>query len=466
MPPAGDRTGMKKLADNKKSLYFAIPLVLVCSVILLMVLFGGNFRVPPMDDTYIHLVFGKSLLSPEPLCFNSTQPSSGFTSPLWLLPSGAASLAGSGVAPVILMILSLLAACAALYLLPTHTGILLLMTGPFFFHSASGMETSLACLAVVLIWRCIRDGAGVRTSSFVLAGAFLVRPELAVLALPFVILMQKITVKNIIHLLVPSLIAGSLWIFWNFNSAGLPLPSTFYAKQPVSWFSSAIAGAPGLIKGLLLTSPLLLFAAGISIANLLRTKGENRTELSLALVPLLLFAVSLLLQPNSFFQMRYFVPALTAAVLTAGHWLRKLHRWKLNIIILAVSMLPGLLIFAARRADASSDVYSIDVIPALYLLETAAPLEVVAAADIGAVKWITGMEILDLDGLVTAERLPGSDREGWQWIKVRSNYLLAFPDQYSGLISEAGDSLEFLMGSGSDRNVICGEDSVALWRIP
>ncbi|MCK4807441.1 MAG: hypothetical protein KAT09_07330, partial [Candidatus Aegiribacteria sp.] len=118
-----------------------------------------------------------------------------------------------------------------------------------------------------------------------------------------------------------------------------------------------------------------------------------------------------------------------------------------------------------RRADASCDVYSIDVRPAQYLSSVASSAQTVAAADIGAVKWITNMEILDLDGLVTAERLPGSSREGWQWISDRSDYLLAFPEQYSGLISEAGDSLEFLIGFGSDRNVICGEDSVALWRI-
>ena len=185
----------------------------------------------------------------------------------------------------------------------------------------------------------------------------------------------------------------------------------------------------------------------------------------MALIPLLLFAVSVYLQPNSFFQMRYYVPVLTAVVLAAGYWLMGLKRRRLNAFILALSMLPGLIIFAGRRADASFDVRSIDVRPAHYLSSMTSAERTVAAADIGAVKWITGMYILDLDGLVTAERLPGYSREGWQWISVRADYLLAFPDQYSSLISEAGDSLEFLTGFGSERNVICGEDSVALWKI-
>ncbi len=455
---------MKKPRRRKKSTHYSVPLILLAGVILLIIL-GVDVSVPPMDDTYIHLVYGRSLFSAAPLTFNDAEPSSGFTSPLWLLPSALASLFGTALAPAVLMILSLLAAGAALFMLPPFAGILLLMTGPFFFHASSGMETALSCLAVVAVWRCVRDGTGVKVSSLILMGGFLVRPELAVLAIPLVISLKDRTPTNILRLAAPSVIAGLLWLYWNIHSMGLPLPSTFYAKQPVSWLTSANAGLPGLLKGLLITSPLLLFAAAISITRLLRNKGKSRSEVSLALIPLLLFALSLYLQPNSFFQMRYYVPALTALVLATGHWLGGLQRRKLNVFILAVSMLPGLIIFAGRRADASCDIYSIDVRPAQYISSVASPEQTVAAADIGAVKWITDMEILDLDGLVTAQRLPGSGREGWLWIKGRSDYLLVFPEQYSDLISEAGNSLEFLAGFGSDRNVICGEDSVALWII-
>ena len=450
---------------KKNSISLTAPLFLVAATILLFVLFKCNISIPPMDDTYIHLVYGQSLFSSAPLCFNGAEPSSGFTSPLWLLPSALASIFGTTGAPIVLMGFSLLAAGASLFLLPPLIGVLLLMTGPFFFHASSGMETALSCLAVIVIWRCIRDGCGTTSASFILAGAFLVRPELAVLAIPVVVSMKNRTPGNIVRLLAPSVIAGLLWMLWNIHSTGLLLPSTFYAKQPVSWFTSAFSGLPGLLKGLLITSPLLLFAAVASIAELFKSRKERRRAASMALIPLLLFAVTIYLQPNSFFQLRYYVPVLTAVVLAAGYWLMGLKRRRLNAFILVLSMLPGLIIFAGRRADASFDVQSIDVRPARYLSSIASVEQTVAAADIGAVKWITGMEILDLDGLVTAERLPGSSREGWQWISVRADYLLAFPDQYSSLTSEAGDSLEFLIGYGSDRNVICGEDSVALWKI-
>ena len=455
---------MKKPGKRKKSVHFTVPLFLLAGVILLIII-GDNVHIPPMDDTYIHLVYGRSLFTSEPLCFNDAEASSGFTSPLWLLPSAVASLTGTGRAPAVLMLFSLLAGGGALLILPPFAGILLLMTGPFFFHAASGMETALSCLAVVAVWRCARDGTGITVTSFILMGAFLVRPELAVLAIPLALSLAKRTPANILRLLAPSVIAGLLWMIWNIHSMGLPLPSTFYAKQPVSWLTSAALGIPGLMKGFLLTSPLLLFTTVAAIAGLLRSSAKKRSAVSLALIPVLLFAISLYLQPNSFFQMRYHVPALTAAVLATSHWLGGIQRRKLNVFILAVSMLPGLFIFGGRRLDAYRDVYSIDVRPAQYLSSLVSTAKTVAAADIGAVKWITGMQILDLDGLVTAQRLPGSDREGWQWIKERSDYLLAFPEQYSNLILEAGDSLDFLIGFRSDRNVICGEDSVALWII-
>ena len=56
----------------------------------------------PLDDTYIHLVFGRNLARGGFMQFNPGTPSTGLTSPVWVLPSAAASLAGSA-APALLM---------------------------------------------------------------------------------------------------------------------------------------------------------------------------------------------------------------------------------------------------------------------------------------------------------------------------------------------------------------------------
>lgn len=442
-----------------------MPLLLAAVSLVILAAAGSVRTVPPMDDVYIHLVYGRSILSTAPLSFNAGTPSSGFTSPLWLVPSALASLAGTDAAPAVIMLLSLLAGCCALYLAGSSAALLLLLTGPFLFHASSGMETALAALAVVAVWNWIENGGNTRVISAILALGFLTRPELAVLAVPVVISMEKRTLCGIITLIAPTVLAGLIWMAWNLHSTGMPLPSTFYAKQSVSWFQAASTGFSGLIKGLLVTSPLLPAAFVAAVIHLLGRGSRNRKNTALASLPLILLAVSIYLQPNSYFQMRYYVPALTAAVLAVSMWLNGLGRRRLNTVILVLSMVPGAVVFSIRRADAASDVNSIDVKPAVFLAEHSIPVDTVAAADIGAVKWISGREILDLDGLVTVERLPGFEIRGWQWISSRADFLLAFPGQYSELLEEAGESLVFVRGFGSEKSVICGEDSVALWRI-
>ena len=444
---------------------FGLPLLLAAVSLVILAAAGSVRTVPPMDDVYIHLVYGRSLLSADPLSFNTGTPSSGFTSPLWLVPSALASIAGTQAAPAVIMLLSLLAGCCALFLAGSQAGLLLLLTGPFLFHASSGMETAAACLAVVGVWRWIFEGGKLTTVSLIIALGFLARPELAVLSVPVVISMEKRTVRSIVTLIAPTGLAGLLWMTWNLHSTGMVLPSTFYAKQAVSWFQAASEGLSGLIKGLIITSPLLPAAFVAAAVHLLGRGRRNRRNTALASLPLILVAVSLYLQPNSYFQMRYYVPALTASVLMVSMWLKGLRRRRLNTAILVLSMVPGAVVFSIRRANAALDVNSIDVEPAVYIHADSSPDDTVAAADIGAVKWISGREILDLDGLVTAERLPGSGRRGWQWISSRADYLLAFPGQYSQLVEEAGGSLVFVRGFGSENSVICGEDSVALWRI-
>jgi len=446
---------------------FVAPGILAAGTLCLFILGPGSMDVPPMDDTYIHLVYGESLFSGTPLCYSDARPSSGFTSPLWLIPSALASLGGSEAGPLILMAFSLVTACTILFLLAPLTSALLLLAGPFLFHAASGMETALSCLMVAAVWKWVQGDRVLWKGSLILMAAFLARPDLSVLLLPMVTAMERRTPRRLAALVAPSMLMGILWVLWNFHATGLPFPSTFYAKQPVSWFTAAGTGLPGLLKGLLMTSPLLFFAAAIYISGNLRKRGRRADKTAAALIPLVLFAVSLALQPNSYFQMRYYLPAITALVMAAGSWLHGLggRRRRLNAMILGISMVPGMILFAGRRMEASADVTHIDVLPAIYLGGIAKGGETVAAADIGAVGWITDLDILDLDGLVTPERLPGPGRSGWSFIEERADYLLAFPSQYSDLVEQGSGSLVFMEGFGSPAGVICGEDSVALWRI-
>lgn len=366
-------------------------------------------------------------------------------------------------APALLMLISSIFAASSLLALGSGKTTLLLISGPFLFHAGSGMETGMVCLFVALIWKSLRDPEYSRLMPVLLAGAFLTRPELLVLGLPMLLRRTREGPKRVFGLLWPVLLAAALWVLWNLFATGMPLPGTFYAKQSLPWITMFEQGMQGLLRNLLITSPLLIPAALISMVFLAR---KGRLEW---LIPLLLGGIALATQPNSYFQMRYWVPFLFACGLSAGEWLNSTDRLKKKMrIVLTLSLLPGLVVFADRRIAASADVRTIDHDPAVLLGGIAAEDDTVAAADIGAVGWLTDLYILDLDGLITPDMLPGrrgTPEEQWSRIEQQADYLLAFPVQYSSLTEAAGRSLKEIVTFESPRNVICGEGSVVLWMI-
>lgn len=433
-------------------------LLILCGGVLLIIIHPGF--VPPMDDTYIHLVYGRSILTDSPLSFNPGEPSTGFTSPLWLLPAIISSALFSSSAPLLIMIFSLIAG-VIVFLKSSKiqwAGILIL-SGPFLFHVTSGMETGLAVLFVVLIWFTL---TGKKNSPvldvFLFSGAVLCRPELVVLGLPILLKYRHYGLKSII-LLSLGIVPILLWVLWNLHASGLPFPSTFYAKTASAGIHMAEYTLPSLVKNLLLAAPLLLLFY-------IKASWDLMKKRSILFLPaFVLLIAEIISQPNSYFQLRYYVPFLSAAALTVAYWLKGFNRSSIIAILIALSMLPGIIIFVSRRIDSSVDVNSIDRVPALLLSDIAESGQTVATADIGAVGWFTELYILDLDGLVSKEMLDQKSRNNWGYIAEQSDYLLAFPVQYSYLTEQAENQLEMIALFDSPCPVICGEKSVVLWRI-
>lgn len=413
----------------------------------------------PLDDAYIHLVFGRNLIRGGFMQFNPGIPSTGLTSPAWILPSAAASLAGDA-APFVLMGVS--AAAGALAVLSGGGAApLLLLCGPLVFHSSSGMETAFAALLATFITAGLASRRlGGLPMGLLLAGAALTRPENALLCIPAALAAGGR--REFMLRILPPAAGMILWAAWNLHVSGSPLPSTFSAKAAGQGFG----GLPGLIARLLLTAPLALPAAVLGTACLARRR--NPAWLCAPLLAAAAFATA----PNHFNQLRYHVPWLCASMPAASAWLRGRsiplpavgHRIPALAAAL-VLMVPGAAFLAHQRIRAAGDVAAIDIAPASLVDSLSSDGDVAASGDIGAMAWLTGLEILDLDGLITPERLPGPGREGWGWIGARADWLVAFPGQYSDLVSEAGPRLEFVEGFRSPSPTVCGEDSAAVWRV-
>jgi hypothetical protein len=438
---------MDETRSLRPGLYAAAALVAASTALIL-----ASPAVPPMDDVYIHLVYGRSLLTADPLCFNEGQPSSGFTSPLWLAASAPASTAAAA-APLFLMALSLAAAACALLLPLPRAAPLLVLTGPFLFHSSSGMETGLACLLAGISWVRLSGRPREGRDGVVLAVSGLCRPEFFLLAVPYLIR----TVRSgrtgpagILRLLGPPAAAGVLWVLWNLHATGLPLPSAFYAK----------ADAPGepllLARALLIASPLTLLV-GLAGSAALAARGRYEGT-----IPVLLLAAGLMTQPNPWFLLRYYTPFLftcgiaAASLLGSGGSRRR--------IVLAACLLlqvPGLFHYGRIRMLASMDVEAIDVMPALYVRDhpDLGGEGGVAVADAGAMGWLAGTDVVDVDGLVTPS--PG-DVDSILGSVTRA---VLFPRQYSDLIEEAGTRLVPVIRFSSPSPVICGEESVVVFEV-
>lgn len=404
-----------------------------------------------LDDTYIHLVFGRNLLDGGFMEFNPGEPSSGDTAPLWVPVAAIASLAGDD-APRAVSIASAALACLAV-LAAGAAAPVLAATGPFLLHGTSGMETAAACLAVViLLRRLLRGGAPGLPEGLLLAAAVLLRPETGVLALPTALACGRRPCRLAASIL-PAAAACVLWAAWNLHSDGLPLPTTYYAK---------IAAGPAardllrLAVRLALSGPLMI---PLALAGVVRLAGRRNPA---ALAAPLLLCAALATQPNPWFQLRYWVPFLAAAAVTAAQAIPRDRRWLLAAVV--ASSAPGAIFFASRRAPAVEDVGALDVGAALVLDSLAAPGDRIAASDIGAIAWHTGLRVMDLDGLVTPWRLPGGDRDPDR-VLAEADWLAAFPSQHRDLVLAGGDRLETVACLVSTDPVICGDDTLCVWRI-
>ncbi|MBN1434718.1 hypothetical protein JW921_08160, partial [Candidatus Fermentibacterales bacterium] len=319
------------------------------------------YGVPPMDDTYIHLTYGRSIVQGEFMRYShGAAPSSGTTSPLWTLLASVAATSGSAAPRVIMLMGAGAAALALLVASRRRWTVPLLLTGPFLFHSSSGMETGLAVLIVVVTHnyfdKLYDSTSGTAGAGIVLGVAILVRPEMAVLALPLALAARagRRGGASLAPLLLPAIVAGSLWASWNLYSTGRPLPAPFYAKAALALAGSGgSVDIVGLLKGLALSSPLMLALLPLSALH-----RERRLRPHILATGLLLLA-ALLTQPNAYFQMRYYVPFLASAAISLAVWTGIVpasagasgSRGLRAAIpaVCALLALPGIALFAQRR---------------------------------------------------------------------------------------------------------------------
>jgi hypothetical protein len=452
---------------------------------------GAGF---PLDDSWIHLQFARSLAEGDGLSFRPGRLVAGSTGPLWtallslgfLVPGGALLWA---------KVFGIALYCAGAWLawqlartlgvarpLAVLAAVLVLLTDNLVWSALSGMEIGLfvalslggAILHVRERAASVSSVPGPALSLLVFALAALARPE--------GLLLLGLALADRISARLPGSPLGrralrGLWLglgcalcvllasqLFSAAATGSILPTTYSVK------TGGIQGPwPSVrflrrVLGILFDSqPLaVLLAAGGALTLVERLGGPRDRGLLVALWPFALPVVySLFDSPQQPMIVgnfgRYYFPLLPFVVILAVLALDRLLQAEMPagwrrlalITLVALSVIPAARatwVGAHRYAASVRNVNASDVAMARWIAANLPPDALVAAQDIGAVGFFAPNPLLDLAGIVNPEILPwikgeqaaraGGPMEGLVTFleATRPPYLMLFRESYPGLV--------------------------------
>lgn len=409
-------------------------------------LIGRGF---PLDDAWIHAVYGRSLAREGMLAYNPGVPATGATSPLWSVLVAGAHLLWSRpdqvVATVKLVgwafhvgtaVLILLAFRGAAITFPVLTGAVLVALHPDLVSaSVSGMEVPLAAAFAALLLLVVRSGRPLPYLALA-SIAPLARPELTLLSLAMPVAFYVRSNLRALGLMTSAAALGTaasfgLMAIRNMAVSGRPLVATFYAKAGSGGLSVPAAETMGFDSVLgnfpIADSSLLMCGAALAAAFMLygRRAEEGERLAGVAFVTGVMFcAVSFALvrpiDPGALYYQRYVLPVLplvvaSAPVLLSAGLKRMLHNrtsqaWVCGVVLGLMGV--AVAVDGPRRyRQLENDARNIDDIQVALgkSLAGTASDQSVWAGDAGAVRYFGSPFVVDLLGLNTDALLgPGA----------------------------------------------------------
>ncbi len=479
---------MLRRLDDRRWLLF---LVLAAGLVALHVaVAGGGY---PLDDSWIHQTYGRNLGTNGEWALIPGQPSAASTAPLYTVLLSIGYVLGLPH-PLWTHLLGVLAlwgiavvgarladrAAPNVRYAGLFVGTLLVLEWHLLWAAASGMETALFTLWVLLlpllVWREFDTQRSAASRAVLLRGAlFGVVSALAVLTRPEGIGMAGLCGLVWLYLAaqrpdnnrtraIAMWIAGAalgfligiapyLWL--NLSLTGGLLPNTSAAKQAQH---APLLALPYARRLWMMTVPpfvggqlLLLPGAVWYVVRLLQQTHTRSRNAIVGLLPLL-WAVALVALyaarlPAAYQHGRYVIPAIPGLVIAGGVgalWLLRDGRRRVGGRVLSrVVVIAGGLLFVVMAVSVSPRTYARDVAiinqemvaAAHWLDENIPPEELLAVHDIGAVAYITPRPIVDVAGLVSPEVIPIVNDADALWALLQRRgavYLMAFPDQIPG----------------------------------
>ncbi len=487
--------------------------------------FGAEWGFP-LDDSWIHLVFARSLAAGEGLAFNPGELVAGTTAPLWTALLGLlAFLPGSPLlwAKLAGVALHALGAVATRRLglrlgLPPRrallAGALVAFSSWLVWSSISGMEVGLATFLIVAgLARHLEERAvpELPPLSFLLFGlAALARPE--ALLLPILAALDRALVfarrddrleletgllrRILLGLCVTALVVVPVGLAFQ-RIWGSPLPTTFSAKSsgPPVWIPELrfLRGVLGLLFAAQPWFVLLALSGAVESVRRLGTARDRGLLLPLWTLGMPLAAAALSsgqeIAVGNFG--RYFFPLQPTLILLGFLALDRISwsswrtlRWRgiplpAGLVALLLLVGPGLADFAAtfaRYVQARANVEASDVALARWLAPRLDPGAVLAVNDVGAIKYLLPNRVVDLVGIVTPEVVPlrrAGVRAGRDRVEVlagflettRPDFVAVFPEWFPAP-ARAPERFHPLRAFRIEHNVTMGGEMMVLYDTP
>ncbi len=404
--------------------------------------FTGGVLGSPLDDAWIHFQFARNISQGNGFSFNPGDPQPGSTAPLWTI-----FLAGVGLFTQGFMVPALLLS-ASFFLLTIGltygftfwltqnkfaaflAGLGVVLSGRLLWAGLAGMETTaFAALSLVAVWLYTKKGLRpLPTLLFALASQ--IRPEghllfgLAVVDSVWRLEIRDWSLKGVARSPISNLLISFLiyllvsapYALFSLSVTGKPLPNTFYAKADTAQFFSWRTLRETMTLHWL-DNPVSLI---LVLFGLLSTWRKSRLSV--------LWLVGLwLLTPVVVDQVwhhgRYTMPLIPFQMVVAGvglawllqrlgnsGWRQKLPNYPitqlLTLLIFTLSALWQLPQWANMLATNTKEVQDIDVALGRWLAENTPPDVLIAVDDIGAIGFLSGRRIVDMNGLVSPEMWP------------------------------------------------------------
>ncbi len=455
----------------------------------------------PLDDSFIHLQFARSLAAGHGLAYNPGEIVTGSTAPLWTaLLALLFPLPGSVVLWIKLAGIAAFVALGAatwwlgreLDLPPVLAGLaaaLVLCTYWLAWAALSGMEvnlfTALSLAGMALHVRERREPDRAPLSLAVLGVAILLRPEgMLLLVLAVVdrclrlrrdgdgLRLERPDLRRLLLGLAAAALAVLPTLAFYWAHGGSPLPTTFGAKAGEMRRLAPDLQYVYLVVGILFRpQPWMTLLAGAGgLALIARLGGErDRGLLPLLWTAALPVAYSMLAPQGKHLLVgnfgRYYFPLFPPVVLLGCLGLEEVaerlaaglrvgaRRLPVRGLLFALLILPtfatlvgGALFYAGNVANVADG----DVRMAAWLERHVPPEAVIAVQDIGAMKFFLPNRVVDLAGIVTPEiqryireAITPEDRFGQAGMlrflhDRRPDYLVAFPAWYPAVVRDEG----------------------------